>query len=96
MKLYVFFPFILSIAVAGLLFAGFASSDEDGSYAEDEYEWEMFSNQVSGGKTGDKAIHSHVFIYNKRTGEVYRFMTNVWTCGNEAFDGCFVPVSGNQ
>ncbi len=95
MKLHIFITLVLGVAVAGFLFAGFASSDEDDNgYVEYGYEWEMFSQQVSGDKTGDKAVAGLTFIYNKRTGEVYRFIWNKSKCG--APDGCFIPVSGNQ
>ena len=97
MKLHIFVTLILSIAVAGLLLTSFASSDEgDNGYVEYEHEWEMFSQRVSGDRTGDGIATGVIFVYNKRTGEVYRFFPNISRCGNGAPHGCFVPISGNQ
>lgn len=81
----------LGMVVAGLVFAQ-ADSDSD------DYEWEMISQRVAGtGGSGGGGfagisgapVYGEVFLYNKRTGKVFRYFAN---CGESSPNGCVVPL----
>ena len=96
---------ILSLPGRGLLLASTEDEStedesieaEDGLYPQEAYEWEMFTQQVSGNRNNAHGGNSGmVFIYNKRTGQAYRFFPNTALCGFEAPKGCFVAIPGNE
>ncbi len=89
-------PIIVALgAVAGLLLAQTETEPPLG------YEWEMFSQRVAGydgGGAGGQSfsygsdggeVFGITFVFNKRTGRVYRFFTR---CDDEAANGCFVAL----
>lgn len=82
---------LLGVAVTGLLLA---SSDEDNG---SEYEWEMFGQQIAVADVvtaqGETVFEGTSFLYNKRTGEVYRIFLG---CGDLGINGCMeaLPVVG--
>ena len=89
--------------VAGLLFG--QTSTQPASSGE--FEWEMFGSHVAVsdddydyddddrrigiGSDNFEAVQGFTFIYNKRTGKVYRFFDD---CGADGQHGCFddMPV----
>ena len=94
---FAFLALILSLTLGltgrGLLFASEAvEADPD---PQDEDEWEMLSQRVSGDRPqgGNSGM---MFIYNKRTGQAYRFFPNANRCPNKEPQGCFVAISGNH
>ena len=95
---------LLSFVLAGAAVSGIVlgQSMEDtvsGAADSDSGEWEMFSGNVvaleaaGGGSTGSEATSAEgpVFIYNTRTGKVYRIFTG---CGELGVNGCIeaLPV----
>ena len=84
---------VFAAAAAGGLLLG--SSDEDDG---DEFEWEMFGQRIAVGEGpsphGDTVFEGTSFLYNKRTGEVYRIFLG---CGDLGINGCLeaLPVVGN-
>ncbi len=97
---------LLSIVLAGVAVSGIvlgqSMEDTDSAVADsDSDEWEMFSGNVvaleatGGGSTGSEAgptsAEGPVFIYNTRTGKVYRIFTG---CGDLGVNGCIeaLPV----
>lgn len=92
-RIVLFTVIALGTVVAGLVFA---QSDSD---SDDDYEWEMVSQKVAGtGGSGGGAyavglsgapVYGTVFLYNKRTGKVFRYFEN---CGDTNPNGCVVPL----
>lgn len=98
--------FVLAgVAVSGIVL-GQSMEDTDSAAADsDTGEWEMFSGNVvaleaTGGglvgsgttaDTGPTSAEGPVFIYNTRTGKVYRIFTG---CGDLGINGCIeaLPV----
>lgn len=84
---------ITAAAVAGLLLG---SSGEGES---DQFEWEMFGQQIAvadgqlQAPAGETVFEGTSFLYNKRTGEVYRVFLG---CGDLGINGCLevLPVVG--
>ena len=95
-------PLVLLALVAGLLLGS-----EDESADEDrELEWAMFGQQVSVSGANPEGSPSQPngrslvaegtsFLYNKRTGKVYRIFLG---CGTLGENGCMeeIPVVGNS
>ena len=92
---------LAGVAVSGIVF-GQSMEDTDSAVADSNAgEWEMFSGNVvalevtGGGSTGNEAgptsTEGPVFIYNTRTGKVYRIFTG---CGDLGVNGCIeaLPV----
>ncbi len=91
---------VMGAAVAGMLLA---QSDDFDDESDSDLEWEMFGQQVVAGdfSTGSAlgpmelpVFEGTSFLYNKRTGEVYRVFL---TCGEElGINGCMekLPVVG--
>lgn len=91
----------IAIALVGLIVTGvlIAQSTTETADTEAEYEWDMISQNVSGtgGSSAGQAsissagepVHGIVFLFNKRTGKVYRFWRE---CGDDAPNGCLDPL----
>lgn len=90
----------IAIALGGLIVTGvlIAQSTDDSADTETEYEWDMISQNVAGtgGSSAGQAstssagepVHGNVFLFNKRTGKVYRF----WVSCDDAPYGCLDPL----
>lgn len=86
-------------AVSGVVLGQSMENGVSGTADSDSGEWEMFSGNVvalaatGGGSTesGDVSAEGPVFIYNTRTGKVYRIFTG---CGDLGVNGCIeaLPV----
>lgn len=91
---------VMGAAVAGLLLAQSDGLDDE---SDSDLEWEMFGQDIVAGDFGSGAalgpmelpvFEATSFLYNKRTGEVYRVFLN---CGEElGINGCMekLPVVG--
>ena len=91
----------IAIALGGLIVTGvlIAQSTTDTTDTETEYEWDMISQNVAGtgGSSAGQAsesstgepVHGNVFLFNKRTGKVYRFWAG---CENDGPNGCLEPL----
>lgn len=88
---------LFSAAVAGGVFlAGLligqvvvtppAPSVADSATAAD---WVMLSQEVAGSGGTEGQVHASLFLYNQRSGKVYRVYTD---CGDQRTDGCVVPL----
>lgn len=92
-RIVLFTVIALGLAAVGLVFA---QADSDSG---DTYEWEMVSQRVAGtGGSGGGAysvgisgapVYGTMFLYNKRTGKVFRYFEN---CGETNPNGCVVPL----
>lgn len=95
---------LIAIVLAGVAVSGIVLGQSmDGSSSEtvdsDTGEWEMFSGNVvaleatgGGGTAGTEATaEGPLFIYNTRSGKVYRIFTG---CGDLGMNGCIeaLPV----
>jgi hypothetical protein len=92
--------FVLAgVAVSGIVLGQSTENTASGAADSDSGEWEMFSGNVvaleatGGGSTenGAASAEGPVFIYNTRTGKVYRIFTG---CGDLGVNGCIeaLPV----
>ena len=91
----------IAIALGGLIVTGvlIAQSTTDTTDTETEYEWDMISQHVAGTggssagqateASAGEAVHGIVFLFNKKTGKVYRFWSD---CGDDAPNGCLDPL----
>lgn len=91
----------IAIALGGLIVTGvlIAQSTSETADTETEYEWDMISQNVAGtggssAGQGSEAsagepVHGNVFLFNKRTGKVYRFWAG---CENDGPNGCLEPL----
>ena len=91
----------IAIALVGLIVTGvlIAQSTTETADTETEYEWDMISQNVAGtgGSSAGQAtessagepVHGTVFLFNKRTGKVYRYWAD---CGDDAPHGCLDPL----
>lgn len=97
---------LLSLVLAGAAISGIVLGQSmDGTNSastdSDTGEWEMFSGNVvaleaaggssSGSGTSPTSVEGPLFIYNTRTGKVYRIFTG---CGDLGVNGCIeaLPV----
>ncbi len=98
MRIKTFAAIAASVAVTGFLLAQGSTESDPNRY----FEWQMFGANVTATAgdddddyrtTGPVTADGLVFIYNRRTGKVYRFFDN---CGNgeDLKYGCFddMPV----
>ena len=91
----------IAIALCGLIVTGvlIAQSTTETTDSETEYEWDMISQNVSGtgGSSAGQAsessagepVHGNVFLFNKKTGKVYRFWAG---CEDDGPNGCLEPL----
>ncbi len=88
----------LAIALSGMIVTGMLIGQSTTS-TESEYEWDMISQHVAGtggGSAGQateasagEAVHGYVFLFNRRTGKVYRFWAD---CDTDGQNGCLEPL----
>lgn len=52
-------------------------------------DWVMVSQEVAGSGGTEGQVHAALFLYNQRSGKVYRVYTD---CGDQGADGCAVPL----
>ena len=91
---------LAGVAVSGIVLGQSMDGSSSDSVDSDSNEWEMFSGNVvalpsaGGGSTtgtGSTSVEGPLFIYNTRTGKVYRIFTG---CGDLGVNGCIeaLPV----
>ena len=56
---------------------------------ETSADWVMLSQEVAGCGGTEGQVHASLFLYNQRSGKVYRVYTD---CGEQNADGCAVPL----
>ena len=84
---------VAAAATAGLLWPQMEDTDPSGVQ-----DWELVPGYPAGTGGGGQAIgsglpvHSRMFLYNKRTGKVYRYFENCTSGGVEEDGGCFYMI----
>ena len=93
----------IAIALGGLIVTGVliaqSNTNTNSTDTETEYEWDMISQHVAGtggsgaGQASESSagapVHGNVFLFNKRTGKVYRFWAG---CQDDGPNGCLEPL----